>query len=294
MGSYLSIVQKTVWVSAFANILLAAVKFAIGGFFGSLALISDGAHSLSDLFSDLAVYVGTKMGSKPPDRDHHYGHGRFETFGELVLAFLLLGAGVGIIGYGVRSIIRQHQTFYGTSVALAAVLSVGVKEALYRWTRRWGRRTGSRILLVNAWHHRTDAFSSIAVLAGALFSRLGFGYADAVVGMLVGGMICVPALKFIAEAVWDLSESSPGHELEKRISGILEDSKEVRSYHNLRIRKLGSQLFMDMHVMVNPHLSLKAAHAISTRLEETLKQTLGENTSIVIHVEPAHENHVDP
>jgi len=287
------IIGRATKVSFTINIGLSAFKVVIGFFTGSLGLFSDGVHSLSDVLSDIVVYISARMASKPPDSDHHFGHGQFETLGELILTGLLLIAAGGIVWYGLLSIYRGEMMHCSGKVILTASLSVVIKEWLFRWTKDLGRQYNSRLLLLNAWHHRSDAFSSLAVVIGAVVSFMGWGHADAVAGIVVGLFIALTAIKFMSRSFMDLMGKSPGRDMELEIKQIMNSLSEVRSFHKLRVRKLGGQIFMDMHLMVNPDLSLREAHEISTRVEQKMKTVFGETTNVLIHVEPYMERHSD-
>lgn len=289
--NYNEIVKKTTNISIIVNIVLSIFKFTVGFFTHSLSLVSDGIHSLSDLFTDLIVLGGVKIASKPPDKDHHFGHGKYETFAGLLLAFFLFLAGFCIVAYGLRDIYAHNEKKFHPAIIFVALISVISKEKLFRWTKTYAIKFTSQVLLANAWHHRTDAFSSVAVVIGAFFSFFGFNYADSITGVAVGIIILATSIKLLKDAFLELSEVSPGKVFEDKIQNILEKNVNIISFHNLRLRKMGQQFFMDMHVMVDENLSFRESHDISEKIETDIKNELGKNTSIVVHVEPCIKQH---
>ncbi len=281
------------WVSVAVNIILTALQMVIAWATGSFALMSDAIHSLSDMITDIVVFITAKWGRKPADEDHHFGHGKYETFGALVVALFLLVVGIGIVGYGWKTIHLGIQVLFKWQVLLTASLCLVMKEALYQWTNKIGVKYNSQAVLANAWHHRSDALSSLSVLIGAFFAMFGFPYADAISGMVVGVMISIMAIKFFTQSIRELSETSPGKNTEIKAANILKSLKEVKSFHRLRLRTIGYQLFMDMHVLVNPELSLREAHDIATEIEVKMKEKFGKDTNVLVHVEPFEEGHRD-
>ncbi len=287
-------INKTTGVSLATNLGLTLLKLIFGFMTHSLSLISDGLHSLSDILTDLIVWLGAKLGNKPADGSHHFGHGKFETFAEIILSFFIIGPAASIVWYALTSIYNQETSHFHWSVVLIALLSVIIKEALYRWSRNIAASVNSQVLLVNAWHHRTDALSSLIVVFGTVFIYFEVPYADSITGIIIGLLISVTGIKFLKRGLLELSESTPGKDIEKTVYSILEQTKTVLSFHQVRIRKLGSHLLMDMHIMVDEDLNIKEAHDIATEVELKIKNKIGYNTTnVLIHIEPFTHDHED-
>lgn len=273
-------------ISAVLNISLALVKCSAGVITGSLAIFSDGIHSFSDLISDFIVFMGVRLAGKPPDKNHHFGHASYEIFAEVFVVVLLMLAGGGIIKTGIMSIYSGEGMVFSRLVLVIALLSVAMKEWLYRWTVKKARELSSEILMVNAWHHRSDALSSVAVIIGALFLLKNFKYADSVAGIIVGVMLFYVAIKFLIKCFADLTDSSPGKDVEEQINKIIQDYPGVDDYHNLRIRKVASTYYMDVHIKVDPDLTVKHAHDLASGLEARLRSSFPVNIHILTHIEP--------
>lgn len=286
--TFADIKRITLW-GAVANLFLTAAKLVVGTLTGSAALVADGIHSLSDLLSDAVVLAGAWFSGLPADDSHPYGHGKFETFAALGVALLLLTAGIQIAWHaGVA--LYEHDVFYGgTPIVVVAAASVVVKELLYHLTRQVGLRTRSPSVVANAWHHRSDALSSVAVLIGAVGGLAGWGHADQVAAALVGVMIAVAGGKIGLEALGDLSERSIGRQELDRIRECLTDHPGLQGWHQLRARTVGREIFMDVHVLLDPGLSIQAGHAIVDRLQERIEQTVARPINFSIHMEPAEE-----
>jgi len=286
MKNYKTIIYETTLISVIANLFLTAIKISIAIFSSSLSLLSDGLHSLSDLITDIGIFIGIRFASKPPDKDHHFGHGKFETFTEIFIALFLLITACFIIFSGIMMIYHKNSFIFNQKIVLTALFSIFIKESMYHWLKIISKKYDSQLLLINAWHHRSDAFSSLAVIIGAGFSYFKFQYADAIAGIFVGIIIFLTALKFMSKSIMELSEISPGEEFENKVKNIISSFKEIQSYHKLRIRRMGSYFYMDMHILLQSDISLHTAHEIATSVEKKLKIVFGKNTNILIHMEP--------
>jgi len=282
-------IKKITLIGALANLLLAAVKLAVGSLSNSAALVADGVHSLSDLLSDAVVLVGAWFSGLPADESHPYGHGKFETFAAVGVALFLIAAGVEI-AWGAGVSLYEHEVFYGgPPVLFVAAASVVVKEVLFHFTRKVGVSTRSPSVVANAWHHRSDALSSLAVLAGGIGGMAGWGHADQVAAILVGIMVATAGTKIGFEALGDLSERSIGRRDLDRIRTCLNDHPGVHGWHQLRARTVGREIFMDVHVLLDPALSVSAGHEIVDQLQERIKQTVARPINFSIHMEPHNE-----
>jgi len=275
----------TIW-GIFLNVFLMAIKIISGILVKSSALIADGVHSLSDLATDFVVLIGTRLSSRPADKTHPYGHGKLETIASLIIALALFVISLGLIWSAGISIYRHEHSFPGYPVLVVAGVSVISKEILFLITRKIARITHSTVLYANAWHHRSDALSSVAVLLGGGASLLGWGHADQVAAVVVGFMIIGVSGKIFFEGLIELSEHSADSESIEKIEMVLSKEKSISSWHRLRTRKMGAELCVDVHVLVDPVLSVQKSHDISMKIEEEIEKELSMPVNILVHVEP--------
>ena len=275
----------TIW-GIFLNVFLMAIKIISGILVKSSALIADGVHSLSDLATDFVVLIGTRLSSRPADKTHPYGHGKLETIASLIIALALFVISLGLIWSAGISIYRHEHSFPGYLVLVVAGVSVISKEILFFITRKIARITHSTVLYANAWHHRSDALSSVAVLLGGGASLLGWGHADQVAAVIVGFMIIGVSGKIFFEGFLELSEHSADSESIEKVEMVLSKEKNISSWHRLRTRKLGAELCVDVHVLVDPFLSVQESHDISMKIEEGIEKELSRPVNILVHVEP--------
>ena len=278
-------------IGALVNCLLGLVKILVGSFVGSVALVADGVHSFSDLVTDGVVIFGAWASAQPPDENHPYGHGKFETFAAAAVALVLVGAGGGV-AYNAAVSFYHHEVFVaGPVVLLTAGISVVAKEVLYRLTRIVARQTNSPSLVANAWHHRSDALSSVAVLLGAAGSMAGWRYGDQVAGIVVGIMVVGVGISIGIGAISDLAEHSIEEEVLREIRACLDEDRDVRGWHRLRTRRIGREIFMDVHVLLDPEISVSEGHEIVTCLEEAIRERLQSPIHFGVHMEPDDEEH---
>jgi cation diffusion facilitator family transporter len=275
----------TIW-GIFLNIFLMAIKLISGILIRSSALIADGVHSLSDLATDFVVLIGTRLSSRPADKTHPYGHGKLETIASLIIALTLFIISLGLIWSAGISIYRHEHSFPGYLVLVVAGVSVISKEILFFITRKIARITHSTALYANAWHHRSDSLSSVAVLLGGVASLLGWGHADQVAAVVVGFMIIGVSGKIFFEGFLELSEHSADSESIEKVEMVLSKEKNISGWHRLRTRKLGAELCVDVHVLVDPVLSVQQSHDISMKIEEEIEKELSRPVNILVHVEP--------
>ncbi|MBE0536369.1 MAG: cation transporter [Phycisphaerae bacterium] len=284
-------IKDVTYVGVATNLGLAAVKCVVGLLAGSMALFADGIHSISDMATDAVVLLGVRLGAKDPDPKHPYGHGRMETFAAVVVAVVLLAVGALMIQRASAAIVRLRTTdseFPGLPMAVlvVALLSVFSKEALYQVTRKIAVSTGSSALYANAWHHRSDAFSSIAVVIGFIATRFGYQYGDQVATVAVGLMIILVAAKIIDGCLHEFAERSVDKDTVEDIKDIIAAQDRVQQWHQLRTRSVGREIFMDVHILVDPQISITEAHEIAESLEEALHAGLTRPVNIMVHVEP--------
>jgi len=275
----------TLW-GALLNIVLMILKLLSGILVRSSALIADGVHSLSDLATDIVVLIGTRLSHRPPDDTHPYGHGKMETIASQLIALVLLVISFGLIWAAGTSIYRHEQNYPGYMVLVIAAVSVISKEIIFIITRKISRITGSVALYANAWHHRSDSFSSVAVLIGGMVSLFGWGYADQVATIVVGFMIMGVGGKIFFKGLIELSEHAADSESIQKIEKVLSEEKGVSSWHALRTRTLGAELFIDVHVLVDPRLSVLESHDISVKIENKIRNKLSKPVNVLVHIEP--------
>ena len=279
-------IRSITYLSIAANISLSLIKSGIGLFAGSLALLADGIHSLSDLATDAAVLLGLRLVSKAPDQSHPYGHGRAETFSAGLVASILILVGGAMIYYATLAIARDETTVPRFEVLAASVISIAAKEWLYRATRKVAVQSHSPALYANAWHHRSDALSSVAVAIGFITLRFGFDHGDQVAAIAVGLMIIWVGVNVIGDALRELTESAVDPNTIEHIQHIIEANTSIRQWHKLRTRTVGREIFLDLHILVDPDLNITDAHEIAESLEKTLDEQIARPINITVHIEP--------
>ena len=283
----------TLWGSL-VNVLLTIFKIIAGILGRSAAMIADGIHSLSDLLSDIVVLVFTHISSKGKDRDHSFGHGKFETLATLIVSVILVVVGAELMSSAIRSIIGlcngEPIPKPGFIALIAAAVSILAKEILYHFTVKVGRKTGSTVVIANAWHHRSDAFSSVGALlgiGGAMILGSHWTVQDTIVSCLISITIIVVAVKMALPSLAELLETSLPEEVEMEIVEIASAVAGVDDIHELKTRRNGISFIIDAHIAVNPEMSVVEAHDIATDVEDALRARYGQETQINIHVEPA-------
>jgi len=271
------------------NVVLFAIKLAVGLLTGSTGLIADGIHSASDMATDLAVLGGMHLARRKADEAHPYGHGRFETLAGGIVAGALILVGGFLAWEGAAALFRGEESFPGIGVVAVALVSIAVKEWLYRRTARVARDVGSAALEANAWHHRSDALSSIAVLAGGIGGLIGFGHADQLAGLVVGLMVVMAGGRTLLRVLHELTEGGLTRDDLDTIERAIAAVPDVRSWHQMRGRRVGRETFVDVHVLVDPALSLWDAHEISTKVEAEIHGACDRAVNVIVHVEPDSE-----
>jgi len=279
------------------NLLLVALKFVAGILGASAAMIADAVHSLSDLLTDFIVLIFVRISGKPADEDHPYGHGKFETLATSIIGIALLVVGAMLLAQGVQKIIAA---FNGEILAVpgrialwAALISIVLKELIYQLTIRVAKSVRSDALEANAWHHRTDALSSIGTalgIGGAILLGDRWAVLDPIAAVVVSIFIIIAAAKLLKDAVSQLMERSLPAEEEEKIRRIIADDTEFQELHHLRTRQVGSVYAINMHLRMPGSTSLNEAHRHSQLLEQRLRQEFGPDTLINIHIEPLKVN----
>ena len=285
--------RKITHLSIWINVVLTGLKLAAGVFGRSQALIADAIHSLSDFATDIAVLIGLRFTSKPKDSDHAYGHGKYETIVAAVIGMALAYVGIRIAGTAIQ---RIFHAMHGDPLSMpsafafwAAVLSIAVKEWLYRATMKVARATGSSALVANAWHHRSDAFSSIATAAGvgaAAFLGHDWLILDPIAALFVSVFLLKIAWRIVREQIGELTDQSLAPEVCEEILAMARGIPGITEPHNLRTRMVGRIPVIDMHIRLRADLPLREAHAIATALEHALRQRFGKETIANLHLEP--------
>jgi len=287
--------QKVTWTGFFVNLLLSIGKLAAGIFGHSTALVADAVHSFSDSGTDIIVLGFVKVSGKASDKNHRYGHGKFETFATLIISIALLIVGVGICWSGIQEIIKS---FSGKSLVkpsslalLAAFLSIITKEILYHYTLRVGKSINNQAVIANAWHHRSDALSSLGTLlgvGGAIFLGEKWRILDPLAGVIVSFFIMHIAIKIGLPSAKELMEAALPDEIEDEIISIVNNTPGVKDSHRLKTRKIGNTYAIDIHIKMDGTLSLTESHDIATIVEKNLYAKFGDQTHINIHMEPYH------
>lgn len=279
-------IRSITYLGIAVNVVLSVVKAVVGLMTNSLALVADGIHSLSDLATDAAVLLGLRLGSKEPDQSHQYGHGRAETFAACLIAVVLMFVGGAMIYHATLSIAKDEVTKPHLAILGVAVVSIAAKEWLYRATRKIAVRSNSSALYANAWHHRSDALSSVAVMVGFVSLELGFDHGDQVAAICVGLMIILVGVKIIGDSFRELTESAVDSETIEHIRRIIDADSSIRQWHQLRTRTVGREVFLDVHILVDPKLDVATAHEITVSLENALDEQITRPVNIVVHIEP--------
>lgn len=286
-------IVRVTLIGTVINAILIVLKFAAGVFANSAAMVADGVHSLSDFLTDFVVIVMLKISSKPSDKDHAFGHGKYETLATTIIGLLLILVGGGILWSGSTKI---YYYFYGEELLspgwfafVAAIASILMKEGIYQYTIRKSKNLNSEALVANAWHHRSDALSSIGTAIGiGAACLLGSQWAilDPLAAIIVSFFIFKVAIQLIRSSVNQLLESSLPIEVEKEIEEIVNSYPGVTEMHNLRTRQVGVNYAITMHVRMDGNISLYESHEKVDQIEKELKERFGHQTIISIHVEP--------
>ena len=286
-------IYRVTWIGFAVNLVLSAGKLAAGIWGHSAAMVADAIHSVSDFATDLVVLLFVRVSAKPRDDDHDYGHGKYETLATLIIGAALAGVGIKLLwsgGTAIRDFTRGLLPTQPGVVALwAAVVSIVAKEALYRYTARVGRRVNSPSVVANAWHHRSDALSSLGTLAGigcAYFLGDKWRIADPIAALVVAVFIFKIAFDLIRTGLDELLERSLPEDVEEEILRVVAANPEVREPHNLRTRRIGASIAVEVHVRGDGAMSVCRSHELTEDIERRLRARFGEGTMIAIHVEP--------
>ena len=286
-------IYKVTLIGSAGNAMLLIFKFVAGILGNSSAMIADAVHSLSDFVTDLLVLVFVSISAKPQDESHDYGHGKFETIASFLIGLALVAAAIGII---VSGMMKLWDWWGGAQLEppgwiafWAAMLSILIKELLYQYTARRGRVLDSQVMIANAWHHRSDALSSIGAALGiglAIWLGQRWTVLDPVASVVVGLMLVKVAYELLKMTIGELTEQSLPAETEQEIEQIIHSFPDVREPHNLRTRRIGNRIAIEAHVRMDGQLPLNTVHERATTIERKLKERFGQKTHVTLHMEP--------
>lgn len=284
---------RVTYAGSIVNFALLIFKFVAGILGHSSAMIADAIHSLSDFITDIIVITFVRISGKPQDKTHNYGHGKYETLATAIIGIILFFVGIGILINSTTSIIdvcRGKILEAPSMLALiAAIVSIVSKEAVYQYTIFKGKKLNSKAVIANAWHHRSDALSSIGTMigiGGAIFLGTNWRILDPIAALIVSLFIVKVSVELIRPCVDELLEKSLPQEDEAKILAIIVSHNGVSSPHHLRTRRIGNKIAIEIHIRMDGSITLKEAHDITLKIEASLKQEFGHDTHIGIHMEP--------
>jgi cation diffusion facilitator family transporter len=282
------IVRRVTWVGLISNLFLVAIKFIAGIYGRSQALVADAIHSLTDLTTDIAVIAGSHYWSRPPDENHPYGHRRLETLVTVFIGVVLIAAGIGIGWKAISTLQEKHAAPPGWIAVFAALVSIGCKESIYRWTAITGRRVKSAALAANAWHHRTDAISSIPVLIAVTGARIAptWSFLDNIGAVIVSIFILHASIKIIWPALGELIDVGAPTEICKTIEDIALKNEGVLQVHDIRTRYISSSIQVDLHIVVEGLITVREGHDIADDVKARIIDSIPEVLDVIVHVDP--------
>jgi len=286
-------ISKVTLVGSIVNLLLVCVKAVAGVVGHSAAMISDAVHSLSDFITDIVVLIFVRISAQPQDEGHDYGHGKFETLATLLIGLALAAAAIGIVVNGATKLAHWLQgeplQTPGRIALWAALISIAVKEILFQYTRIKGRKLQSKALEANAWHHRSDALSSIGAaigIGGAILLGPRWAVLDPLASIVVGAMLVKVAWDLLGPSFGELTDSSLPAETEQEMLEIIKAVPGVQDPHNLRTRRIGNRIAAEVHIRLDGSQTLKDAHDKATEVESRFKARFGSQSHIIVHMEP--------
>lgn len=278
--------KKVTLLGAVSNALLGFIKLIGGYFFHSHALVADGVHSFSDLVTDAMVLFASKYGSLDADASHPYGHQRIETAATLLLALLLILAGIGIAWDSLYDLLKANYVRPDWLSLPVILISIVSNEALFHYTLNVGKRINSKLITANAWHHRSDAASSLVVLFGLIGSIAGWSSLDAVAAIIVGIMIVKMGGDYAWNSVKELVDTAVNPELLVRIEEVIQTVNGVQKIHQLRSRFMGEDVLIDVHILVSPKISVSEGHYIAQHVHNALVDQIDSVKDVIVHVDP--------
>lgn len=289
-------IKNVTLIGSFVNLILSAGKIIAGWLGHSSAMIADGIHSLSDLVTDIIVIIFVNLSGKERDKTHHYGHGKFETFATMMISFALILVGIGIAVTGIGKIIGSYRGELiakpGIVALYAALISIVSKEALFWYTKIEGKRLNSQAMIANAWHHRSDAFSSIGTalgISGAIFLGEKWRILDPLAGIIVSFFILKVAWQIAKPSIDELLDSSLPESTGTEIGNIITSTQGVEDFHNLRTRRIGETISVEVHIKVNSQLTVESSHQIASSIERSVRSRFGNLAHVIVHIEPYYQ-----
>ena len=286
-------IYKVTLVGGLVNVILLIFKFVAGVIGHSSAMIADALHSLSDFVTDIVVLVFVKISSKPQDKSHDYGHGKYETLALTVIGIALMAVAISIIVKGAMKITAwangEVLEAPGMLAFWAAVVSIVLKEAVYRYSIIKAKKLNSKAVEANAWHHRSDALSSIGTavgIGGAIFFGERWTILDPIASVVVGAFIVKVAFELLKNGIGDLMEQSLPEQVEEEILQLAASVSGISEPHDLRTRRIGNHYAIELHILMDGKISLKEAHDKASEVEDLLREHYGEETHVAVHVEP--------
>ena len=269
-----AVIRKLSLVGIIGNVFLSAFKFIAGIMGNSSAMVSDAVHSLSDVFATFIAFLGVRFGRREADASHPYGHERIESLAAIVLGLILLVTGVGIGWVGMIALV-------------AAIVSIAVKEGMFWYTRHWARVIRSSAFEADAWHHRSDAMSSIGALVGVGGSMLGYPVLDPIASVVICLFILKQGISIIYDALKKMLDTSCGEQFEEEVRQLVDAENQVEHIDMLRTRMFGDKVYIDMEIAIDGSMQLTDAHAIAERVHDDIEHAFPEVKHVMIHVNPA-------
>ncbi len=287
--NYTKVANRVAWVTVIVNLMLALGKLLAGILAHSSAMVSDAVHSASDIFSTFVVMIGIRMAAKSKDKEHPYGHERMECVAAIVLAVVLLITGLGIGVGALKTILSGHYEELvapGIPALMAAIASIVIKEAMYWYTRFYAKKIDSAALMADAWHHRTDAFSSVGALIGILGARMGFPVMDAVASLVIFLFIAKAAFDIFKDAMNKMVDHACDEETQEAIRKCILQNTEVQGIDLLQTRVFGNRIYVDLEIRLDGRYSLQKAHGIAEEVHDSIEREFDRVKHIMVHVNP--------
>ena len=287
MKEQTAIIKKLSRVGIFGNVILAAFKLFAGIFGKSGAMVSDAVHSLSDVFATLIAYIGVRLSKRRADAEHPYGHERLECVASLILGLILAGTGIGIGYAGIRNLLSGETLEIPTALPLvAAVVFIAVKEGMFWYTMHYAKKLDSAAFKADAWHHRSDAISSVGSFIGIGMAKLGFPIMDPVAGLIICVLILKVAFDITKDALEKMLDTSCSSDFEKQIGAFIAEQPGVVGIDLLHTRQFGNKIYVDLEITVKRDMSLVDAHAIAERVHKNVEENFPNVKHVMIHVNP--------
>lgn len=283
------IIRRLSYVGIFGNVLLAAFKLFAGIYGRSAAMVSDAVHSVSDVFATLIAYIGVRLSKREEDEEHPYGHERFECVASLVLGLILAGTGIGIGYSGIMKLFAPREELVVPSLLplIAAIVSIAVKEGMFWYTMHYARQLNSSAFKADAWHHRSDAISSVGAFIGIGLAKLGYPVMDPIASLIICALILKVAVDIIRDAISKMLDTYGGIDFENELRNFIETQPGVKGVDLLRTRQFGNKIYVDLEIAVERDISLVEAHGIAESVHSNVEKSFPSIKHIMIHVNPA-------